>query len=146
MPTCRRCITEISPDQKLKSCERCLVYCRQYRRKWEKFNYHNNINYRLGRIGRSRINHAFKCIGTSKKQHTIEYLGCTPHVLKTHLEAQFLDGMNWDNIGTVWEVDHKIPIMFDNPTTDQVIKRLHFSNCSPLWKAVNRSKGNRYIG
>jgi hypothetical protein len=34
--------------------------------------------------------------------------------------------------------------MYDNPTLDDVIKRLHWSNTQPMWEKDNMKKGNRY--
>lgn len=50
------------------------------------------------------------------KKYKLEYdygeevLGCSYSELKTHLESLFKDGMSFFNYGTVWEIDHKIPI------------------------------------
>ena len=44
-----------------------------------------------------------------------------------------------------WEIDHKIPVCYDNPTLEEKIKRLHYTNLQPLSKEENRSKSNKYI-
>lgn len=63
-----------------------------------------------------------------------------------HVESLFEEGMMWDNWGVVWELDHKIPISFDDPTPEEMIKRFHFTNIQPLWTELNRSKGSKRVG
>lgn len=87
---------------------------------------------------------------TSKSECTIKYLGCSIECLVEHLENQFEYGMSWDNYGRkkgvrCWEIDHIVPIHYDNPTLDEVIERLQYTNCQPMWAELNRSKGNRYM-
>ncbi len=91
----------------------------------------------------SRVGKALK---NDKKNHSIEYLGCDIDVFKKHLENKFVEGMNWENYGSIWHIDHIIPIAYNHPSIDEVIKRLHYLNTQPLWALENISKGNRYIG
>jgi hypothetical protein len=93
-------------------------------------------------IVRSRIHHALKA---KKSKRTFEYLGCTITEFKEHLEKSFTDGMTWENYGE-WEIDHIIPIMYEKPTLEDVMERLHWTNTQALWKEDNLKKGNRYIG
>lgn len=94
----------------------------------------------------SRIHKALK---SDKTDHSIEYLGCTIEEFKTHIENQFKENMTWANFGT-WHIDHVVPVKYkkDNqdPTLEDVIERLHWSNTQPLWANDNRLKGNRFIG
>ena len=54
--------------------------------------------------------------------------------------------MSWDNYGTIWHIDHIVPIKYKNPTLEEVMERLHFSNTQPLRATKNMAKGNRFIG
>ena len=90
----------------------------------------------------TRISHALKY---NKELSSNEYLGCDIKTLMTHIEEQFKDEMTWDNYGE-WHIDHIIPICYDNPTLEEQINRLHYSNLQPLWKTDNLKKGNRYVG
>ena len=63
--------------------------------------------------------------------------------LKRHLEKLFKSGMTWENYGTAWEIDHKIPkavFNFENP--EDVDFRICWSlkNLQPLGKSENRKK------
>ncbi len=80
-----------------------------------------------------------------KTDRSIEYLGCTIAEFKQHIESQFKEGMTWKNHGE-WHIDHIVPIKYDNPTLEQVIERLHWTNTQPLWANENIVKGNRYVG
>ena len=102
-----------------------------------------NFNGYLYEKARKRIKHALK---NSKSKKSIEYLGCDITTFREHLEKKFVDGMNWENYGKIWHIDHIIPIGYKNPTLEEVIERLHYLNTQPLWASENISKGNRYIG
>lgn len=95
-------------------------------------------------IVRGRIHTGLKNHG-GKNMRTIDYLGCTAEFYHDYLTSKLEDGMTWDNYGE-WQVDHIIPLAYQNPTDEQVIERLHWSNTQPLWKADNASKGHRYVG
>lgn len=84
-------------------------------------------------------------IRQEESKRTIEYLCCDITTYKKYLEDQFVDGMNWDNYGKEWDIDHIVPLKYENPTLEEVMKRLHYTNTQPLWKKMNIQKGNRYI-
>ena len=96
----------------------------------------------LRHIVSSRIQSA---LNSDKSKHSIEYLGCTIDEFKEHIEKQFIEGMTWENHGE-WHIDHIIPIKYENPTLEETIERLHWTNTQPLWATENIAKGNRYIG
>uniref|UniRef100_A0A0G4G841 Uncharacterized protein n=1 Tax=Chromera velia CCMP2878 TaxID=1169474 RepID=A0A0G4G841_9ALVE len=87
-------------------------------------------------------------------KRTHEYLGCSFPELKAHLEKDNFDGnpgMSWENYGSLWHVDHIVPIMFagadgQKPDRDTLVSRLHYSNLQPLWSGDNLRKGNRFVG
>lgn len=92
---------------------------------------------------RKRLSLAIK---KSKTKRTMEYIGCDIITFKQHIEQKFIDGMNWENYGKIWHIDHIIPIKYNNPSLTEVIERLHYLNTQPLWATENIIKGNRYIG
>jgi hypothetical protein len=95
----------------------------------------------LAHIVSSRIRHS---LVKNKNLTSIKYLECDLKTYRSYLENKFLEGMSWDNFGD-WHIDHIIPLKYNNPTIEQVIKRLHYTNTQPLWKIDNLRKGNRYI-
>ncbi len=96
------------------------------------------------------IKHIVSCcvrnaLGSSKSKKSLEYIGCDAAFLRSHLENQFKDGMTWENQGE-WHIDHIVPIMYNNPSLEEVIERLHYTNLQPMWAADNIAKGNRFVG
>lgn len=101
----------------------------------------------LLRIKNKLRNHVYricKYSGTIKSTKTNEYLGCTIDQAKRHIEKQFKKGMTWANHGTVWEIDHILPLSaFDLKRKDQQMIATHFTNLRPEWKTMNRVKSNK---
>lgn len=76
----------------------------------------------------------------SKTGSTIELIGYSRRELIEHLEAQFRDGMSWDNYGK-WEIDHKIPLswfVWAGVNDPKVVNKLR--NLQPLWSKENKGK------
>jgi hypothetical protein len=102
--------------------------------------------FKLKRLVRDRLRKSVKRAGVLKCSSFRDYIGCTPHFLRQHIESQFSDGMTWDNHGSVWHIDHIVPIsFFDLSTASGICAANHFSNLRPLMAHENLSKGNRYV-
>ena len=107
---------------------------KEYHKKLVNNHYHNNKDYyrqwnrnkmdidplfRLRHAINALINHHLK---EGKSQSSIEYLGCTIQEYKEYLEPKFTPEMNWDNYGTVWNIDHTIPInIFDLKNEEEIL-------------------------
>lgn len=87
---------------------------------------------------RARIGHYMAKFGAVKNSAAIEILGCEWESLKSHLENQFTEGMNWENRGE-WQVDHIIPLG-SAQSVEEVLRLCHYSNLQPLWAEQNRRK------
>jgi len=64
--------------------------------------------------------------------------------LREHLEKQFQNGMTWDNYGSVWHLDHIIPVAvfnFETPEDIDFRRCWALKNLQPLWASENMSKG-----
>jgi hypothetical protein len=86
---------------------------------------------------RVRILNALRRSDARKVSKTTELLGCTAAELRHHLEAQFVDGMSWDN-RPLWHIDHIIPCCtFDLTDPQQQRECFHYTNLRPLWKIDN---------
>jgi hypothetical protein len=83
-------------------------------------------------------------LSKSKDQSTIEYLGCNIIQFKAHIEQDPKFGMlyTWDNYGTYWDFDHILPVLYNNPTEQEKITRLHYTNIQPLSHQENIEKQN----
>ena len=111
----------------------------EYLRKLSK----NNLNYRLTKLLRRRIQIAIKTAKKSKR--TMELIGCSTKYLLNHLESQFDDEMNWDKFmnGEI-HIDHIRPcISFDLSNEEEQKICFHYSNLQPLWAIDNLMKGGR---
>lgn len=86
-----------------------------------------------------RLSDFIKDRGYSKTSSYTKSIGCTREQLKAHLSSQFKDGMTWDNYGTVWHVDHKIPLSKAS-TVEQAYSLQHYLNLQPLFCGENLSK------
>ena len=72
----------------------------------------------------------------------LRLLGCTVEQLMVHLEILFEPGMTWENRGSVWHVDHALPLSsFDLADPTQAARACHFTNLQPLFARDNLSKG-----
>ena len=115
---------------------------RDHINKYQREKRRNNPVFRLADNVRRRTNYAIRNGGYSKKTSTVEILGCDWETLKSHLEKQFVDGMNWENFGE-WEIDHIIP--YASATTEEDVIRLsHYTNLQPLWRSDNRRKSGKF--
>jgi hypothetical protein len=77
--------------------------------------------------------------GYSKSSKTEMILCCSYEEFKTHIESQFLDGMNWNNRNE-WHIDHFIPLA-SAKTESEILKLNHYTNLRPMWAADNIRKG-----
>jgi hypothetical protein len=130
--------------------ERAKVYekhrrqiTREWRRQYHLNRLHNDLSYRLAHNLRSRLKSALK--RGYKAGSAVRDLGCSIPEFRAHLESQFLPGMSWGNYGTVWNLDHRVPLAaFNLHDHEQMLRAAHFSNLQPMWSSVNSSKGSKY--
>lgn len=118
------------------------------RRKQSMDRYYSDHQFRLLKTLRSRLYAIVRRGMGKKKGSTLELLGCSLPELRQHLEAQFADGMSWDNYGrNGWHVDHVRPCAsFDLNDPDQQRQCFHYTNLQPLWAADNIRKGAKWDG
>jgi hypothetical protein len=100
-------------------------------------------NFKLKKYLRTRIWNALK--GNVKSRKTMELLGASIEIVKTHLQSKFTDGMTWENYGQ-WHVDHIVPCdAFDLSIGENQKICFHYTNLQPLWKLDNMKKSNKII-
>ena len=78
----------------------------------------------------------------TRRGSTFEIVGCTPDFLREHLERQFKPGMTWDNYGSHWHVDHRIPLA-SGRSSDEVKGLSHWTNLQPLEALENLIKSDK---
>jgi hypothetical protein len=84
---------------------------------------------------------------TKNGRHVFDLLGYSCENLMIHLESKFKTGMNWDNYGKYWHVDHKMPaswFIYENAESDEFKKCWALSNLQPLEAHNNIKKNNKY--
>lgn len=102
----------------------------------------NDPSFKVHRLEKDRL---LKCIDKVKK--TEDYLGTSFENVARWLEYNFIDGMTWENHGTVWDIDHVIPVsLWDLTNQDHNDVCFNWKNLTPLASNVNRHvKRNKIV-
>lgn len=140
---------ERSKQQKLKDPDKYKIYQKEYRKEnrvrlgeYDLRRYHSDIRRKIRQLIGSGIRKRLN--GEIKKSKSISYVGCTWEFLIGYLEAKFSSEMSWDNIGSVWHLDHIIPCRaFDFTDEEQIKKCFHYTNLQPLLAIDNCSKQDK---
>jgi len=133
---CRQCVKEYRTSYNKINKEDILKYNigynQTYNKKWNKNNTHI-VKWR------SLLYRCLTYKGKKKNGKTEDLLGYSISAFKQHIEFQFQNEMNWNNI----HIDHKIPLTwFSTNTPPNIVNNL--SNLQPLLTEENISKLNRY--
>jgi hypothetical protein len=103
----------------------------------------NNLNAKLAHSLRRRLRTALK--KRRKCGSAVRDLGCSIEYFKHYIAGKFIPGMTWENYGSVWHLDHIIPLSsFDLADRTQFLKAVHYTNLQPLWAttAIAREYGD----
>ena len=104
----------------------------------------NDSQHRAIQSLRAQMRIAIKRQLAKKTDRTMSLIGCTSDVFFAHLEAQFAEGMSWDNHGE-WHIDHIRPCAsFDLLDPEQQRQCFHYTNLQPLWAADNLRKSDTW--
>lgn len=119
---------------------------KEYKRDYERRRLREDADHRLRNALRCAHRRMIRA-GAARDGKTEELLGCSYDELRQYLEAQFQEGMTWDNWGKGgWEVDHKKPLaLYDLTDPEQYREAAHYTNLQPLWESDNRRKGARWV-
>jgi hypothetical protein len=109
------------------------------RRDYEKKRRQIDPMYKLIDNTRRRVRDALK---NNKSKHTNEYLQCSNQFLYNHIKSQLPEGITMNDLGNDYHIDHIIPIMYDNPTKEEIIFRLGWYNLQVLSAEDNLKKSN----
>lgn len=127
------------------------TYCKNHkekinirRRGYERKRAQIDTLYQLISNCRKRINKILISKNYTKKNSTLQNLGCSIGFLKQHLEKQFKSWMTWNNRGLYngkleygWDIDHIIPLS-SAKTEEELTKLFHYTNLQPLDSKINR--------
>jgi hypothetical protein len=114
--------------------EKISAYKMEYQRNRRLSDPVYKLKYVVGRL----IRNSLKCKGLSKNKRSKDILGCSIEFFKVYIEEKFIDSMSWDNYGTYWDIDHRIPLS-TAVTEEQVLKLNHYTNLQPLDSNTNRN-------
>ena len=118
----------------------------KYHREWKQEKRETDMKYKLKENTSRRIRYELKTLLKGKKaKRTTEYIGCSIEELKTHIEKQFDEMMNWENYGSYWHIDHIIPCAAWDLSIEEDNKYCwNFINLQPLESSKNQSKRDKY--
>lgn len=135
------------PERLVEAALRWRIKNPEYLRMYERNRSRTDPIYRLKKALRCRLWSAIRNQLTQKSATTMDLVGCDGEFLRNYLEQRFQPGMTWDNYGSFWEVDHRIPCAeFDLTIKEQQAACFHYSNLRPLAKSENRKKWRRLPG
>jgi hypothetical protein len=112
--------------------------------KWQKEKYKSDPTYRLNIRIRNSIGKHLR--GEKCGRHWEDLVGWTINDLQKHITKQLRDGMTWDNYGSYWHIDHKVPVAAHNFKTEKDIdfkKCWSLKNLQPLEAKENLSKNDK---
>ena len=73
-----------------------------------------------------------------------KYWHCSVEDYRKYLSDKLTGGMTWENYGKLWNIDHIIPLEYNEPTMAEMIARLHYLNTQPLLIEDNIKKSNKH--
>lgn len=102
----------------------------------------NNEKYKIKNKLRAGVHRMLRLAKAKKNgRRTTSFLGTTFEDAKIRLESKFRKGMTWQNHGSVWEIDHIVPLAsFDLSKPESLKFANHISNLQPLFIYENRKK------
>jgi len=151
---CRRYKYQAVPDKKrLSRNEKNRQNAKIYRAKEgnrkkiqekENIRYKTDLQFRTGKILRTRIKQVLQRYNQKKRSSTFELTGCTVSFLINYLSDRFLPGMSWDE-RSEWHIDHIKPCSaFDLSNKEEQLQCFHYTNLRPLWPYDNLSKNDKW--
>ena len=103
-----------------------------------------DLNFKLVCNLRSRTSNAFKAQSVMKTNKTIDLLGCSHSFFKDWIIHQLYGNMTNENYGSVWQIDHCLPITSFNLLDEIDMKNcFNWLNLRPMYCSENISKGDK---
>lgn len=146
---------------RLTSTNRCAVCTRRGKRRYfnenkekayksmvrrQKERYRSDPKFRASAILRDCIKRVFKSIEEGKSSNTFSLLGYSCEDFMSNIESKFSEGMDWDNHGVVWQLDHIIPMgAFDLADEHQRVYCNSLENLQPLFVSDHEAKTRKDV-
>lgn len=149
MAKCEKCnIDKVLKDfaklkkfYKKKICLMCYPeFLKEQKTEWCKKERETNMNYRIKKSLAARL----RAVLTKDNDNTtMDYIGCNIQYFREWLEYNFTTEMNWENYGSLWSIDHIIPVCkFDLTNEIQKFQCWNWSNMMATPVKYNSSKKN----
>ena len=146
-PLIREQYKQYNKQRYAKNKEYVIAYQKQYNKEHPEIGRKYSANYR--QKNRLRVNlsttlaNSLKSQNCKKQGSCMKYFNFTIEQLKTHLESQYDENMNWDNYVPYWHIDHIIPqSVYDFSDMAEIHKCWNLQNLRPLEASENISKGD----
>ena len=145
---CSKCETEKSlneyhkeSSQKSGYCSYCKLCKNKYNKTYSIARRKNDPEFKLAENLRSRLGHAIK--GKSKSK-TRQLIGIDFETFRKWIDFQLEEGMTKENYGTIWHIDHVLPLAsFNLLDEDELQKAMIWINLRPLTPFKNMEKSNK---
>ena len=122
-------------------------YIKQNREKiriYEKNRKKTDLNFKIPCNLRSRTSPAFKSQNVRKTNKTFDLLGCSHSFFKNWIVHQLYSNMTLENNGSVWQIDHCLPIASFNLLDESDMKKcFNWINIRPMYSNENNSKNKK---
>jgi hypothetical protein len=99
----------------------------------------------IGHLSKVMKDHIRRVVTKEADDANIEkYWHCSVEEYRKYLSDKLTGDMTWENYCTLWEIDHIVPLEYNEPSMAEMIARLHYLNTQPLLIVDNRKKNNRH--
>ena len=139
-PICKVCRLRYYNEKRGQKLQYQKLYAKQNRmriNKYEKNKRKTDFNYKIAHNIRVRTNRAFKSL--NNKMNTL--IGCSNSHLRKWIIYQLYGLMTIENYGTIWCLDHCIPLKKTNQ--NDLYKYTNWINLRPMYIKDNISKGSK---
>ena len=120
-------------------CKACKYKCNEAYSKARKL---YDPEFKLLKNMRIRLNNVLR--GKSKSRATRQLIGIDFKTFSKWIEFQLEEGMTLQNYGSVWHLDHVIPISsFNLLDEEELFKAMNWMNIRPLLALKNLQKANK---
>ena len=135
--------TKLKKNYKKSICLICYPsFLTQEKTEWCQREHNRNPKYRLKKSLAARLRNVM----LKGNNTTLDFIGCNMDFLKYWFEYNFTNDMTWDNYGSLWNIDHTIPIdNFDLTIENEKFLCWNWTNLSPMLVSENCSKKNTII-
>ena len=148
---CKFCANDYYKNYFNKNCDSELTRCKKYKiqnsakiNERTKNRMKSDLNFKLARYMRSRLYKAFKSQNVRKINKTFDLLGCSDSFFKNWIIHQLYGIMTIEEYGSVWQIDHCLPIASFNLLDENDMKKcFNWINLRPMYSNDNNLKNDK---